>query len=428
MASAARVRGGHTAVAADDGSATYDELDAAVDGVAARLTELGVGPGDRVATTLAPGLGFVTLLHATARAGAALVPLNTRLTGGELGRQRADAAATLEVGEPLEPAEPRGERAPLHPAAVRAVIFTSGSSGTPRPVELTNANFAASAAASSAHLGSEPDDRWLAVLPLFHVGGLSIPLRAAFDRVAVTLHPAFDADRVRSALEAGEVTLLSLVPTMLARLRDAGLAAAPALRALLLGGGPSDPALVSWARERGLPVLLTYGMTETTSQMATADPGEPGARPLDGVELRIADDGEILARGAIVAAGALGADGWLHTGDAGRIDAEGRLHVEGRLKDTIVSGGENVSPVEVENALLAHPAVSDAAVLGVPDPEWGEAVAAVVVLSRPAEAAQLLEHCRSLLAPYKRPKSIRIVPELPRNAAGKLVRGDLPSV
>jgi acyl-CoA synthetase (AMP-forming)/AMP-acid ligase II len=141
--------------------------------------------------------------------------------------------------------------------------------------------------------------------------------------------------------------------------------------------------------------------------------------------LRIGADGEVLVRGPMVAPGALAPDGWLHTGDLGRLDEEGRLHVEGRLKELIVTGGENVAPLEVERALLAHPAVADAAVVGRPDPEWGEAIAAFVVTGHAASEDELRAWCRRRLAPHKVPKRIQIVDALPRNAAGKVVRGRL---
>jgi acyl-CoA synthetase (AMP-forming)/AMP-acid ligase II len=144
------------------------------------------------------------------------------------------------------------------------------------------------------------------------------------------------------------------------------------------------------------------------------------------VELEIAADGEILVRGPMVAAAELDAEGWLHTGDRGRLDASGRLHVEGRIKEIIVTGGENVSPLEVEEALLAHPAVADAAVAARPDPEWGETVTAFVVARGPSPD-ELRDWCRGRLARHKVPKRIEIVDALPRNSAGKLVRGRLPA-
>jgi acyl-CoA synthetase (AMP-forming)/AMP-acid ligase II len=166
-------------------------------------------------------------------------------------------------------------------------------------------------------------------------------------------------------------------------------------------------------------------MTETASQIVTAKPGERAGPPLPGVELRIGDGGEILVRGPMVARGAIAADGWLHTGDSGHIDELGRLHVDGRLKEIIVTGGENVAPAEVEEALLAHPAVTDAGVTGQADPEWGEAISAFVVVDSSVSPAALLEWCRGGLADHKVPKRIVIVPTLPRNAAGKLLRDRL---
>jgi O-succinylbenzoic acid--CoA ligase len=341
------------------------------------------------------------------------------------------AAATVLVDAPLEGQEADAE---LSPASgdedVMLVVFTSGTTAEPRSVELTAQNLLASAVASSWNLGVDPEDRWLGVLPLFHVGGLSVLTRSAVYGTTAVIHERFDPGRVRAELEHGSVTLASFVPTMLQRLRDEGLERAPALRAALLGGGPIPPELLAWARERGLPVVPTYGMTETCSQIATMAPedalaGERGAHPLEGAEIEISPAGEILVRGPMVARGAIAPDGWLHTGDAGRLDEGGRLHVEGRIKDTIVSGGENVSPAEVEAVLLEHEAVADAGVVGVADPEWGEAVTAYVVLSAAVDPEALIRHCAGALSRFKVPKSVHVVDSLPRNAAGKLLRAEL---
>jgi O-succinylbenzoic acid--CoA ligase len=203
---------------------------------------------------------------------------------------------------------------------------------------------------------------------------------------------------------------------MVRRLRAAGLTTAPALRAALVGGGPVPQDLLDWGASVGLPFVETYGMTETCSQIATP-------KLLPGVEVRIAADGEILVRGPMVAPGALAGDGWLHTGDRGQLDPDGRLHVDGRLKDVIVSGGENVPAAEVEEALLAHPAVDDAAVVGRPDTEWGEAVVAYVVTTAADE--ELREHCRQRLARHKVPRAFERVAELPRTESGKVLKGRL---
>jgi O-succinylbenzoic acid--CoA ligase len=341
------------------------------------------------------------------------------------------AAATLLVDTPLDGAEADTDLLPAcQDEDVMLVVFTSGTTAEPRAIELTAQNLLASAVASSWNLGVDPADRWLGVLPLFHVGGLSILTRSAVYGTTAVIHERFDPARVRAELERGSVTLASFVPTMLQRLRDEGLERAPALRAALLGGGPIPPELLDWARDRGLPVVPTYGMTETCSQIATMDPedalaGERGARPLEGAEIEISDADEILVRGPMVARSALAADGWLHTGDLGRLDDEGRLHVEGRIKDTIVSGGENVAPAEVEAVLLQHEGVADAGVVGVADPDWGEAVTAYVVLSSAVEPDALIQHCAHALSRFKVPKSVHVVDSLPRNAAGKLLRGEL---
>jgi O-succinylbenzoic acid--CoA ligase len=405
LTAAAAAHPDRVALETAEGSFTYAQLDERADRRARGLAAAGVGAGDRVAVTYPPGLEFAELLHALPRLG-----------------------AVLEPGPPAAPPLPAaGEpgAAPLRttfdPEAVHTVIRTSGTTGLPKAVELTYANHLASAIASADALGVEPDDRWLCPLPLHHVGGLNVLIRSVINRTAVVLHERFDADRVRATLEAGEVTLASLVPTMLARLRAAGLRQAPGLRAIALGGGPIPAGLLDWARETGIPVVPVYGMTETCSQVVAGSPG----RLLRGVELEIAADGEILVRGPMVAREAVAEDGWLHTGDLGRLDGDGRLHVLGRLKELIVTGGENVAPLEVEQALLAHPAVADAGVAGLPDTDWGEAVTAFVVLREAATPEELRAWCRERLEPFKVPKAIHAVGRLPRNSGGKLLRDRL---
>ena len=411
---------------------TYAELDGAAARTARRLAALGVEEGDLVATTLPPEHAFCELLHALPRLGAVLVPLNTRLTAAERALHVEDSGARLVVDEP--PHGPEADvplREQVDEDAVQTVVYTSGTTGRGKRVELTFGNHAASAIASAWNLGVAPDDRWLCPLPLFHVGGLAILLRSAIYATTAVIHERFEPGAVREALESGEVTLVSLVATMLRRLRQAGLREAPALRAALIGGGPAPRELIEWAIATGLPVLQTYGMTETASQIVTASPRESAAhagsagRPLPGVDLQIAGDGEILVRGPMVARSALDGDGWLHTRDRGHLDGDGLLHVEGRIDDTVVTGGENVAVAEVEDALLSHPSVADAAVAGLPDPEWGEIVAAWVVLATHASDAELMAHCRARLAGFKVPKEFVRVRELPRNEAGKVLRARL---
>jgi o-succinylbenzoate---CoA ligase len=412
------------AVEAPDGSLSYGELDERAHVAARRLAALGVEAGGRVATTLPPSLEFCVLLHAAPRIGAALVPLNTRLPEPEQRRQAEAVGADVIVDRPLDGMEAAIEpRRDLDPDAVHTVLFTSGTGGEPKPVELTAANQDASATASASAFGVEPDDRWLCPLPLFHVAGIGVLIRCVRNATTAVLHDRFDAARVAAALAEGDTTLISLVPTQLRRLREEeGLTAAPRLRALLLGGGPIPPDLVDWARAIDLPVRCTYGMTETASQVAVTGAWESAATPLPGVELQIADDGEILVRGPMVSPGAIAPDGWLHSGDRGHIDRHGRLHVEGRIKELIVTGGEKVAPAAVEAVLTAHPAVADAGVAGLPEPDWGEAVTAFVVERTPVSDYDLLAFCRERLAGYQVPKRIVRVAELPRNATGKLLR------
>src|SRR4051794_7231358 len=418
------------ALVADGQTFTYRDVDRAASVTARQLAADGVGAGDRVATTLPAGMELVTLLHALPRLGAVLVPLNTRLSAAELRWQLEDCSPQSTVDSPLSGPEADVElRTSVDPGDPQTLIYTSGTSGRPKAIVHTYGNHRASALASAWNLGVDPDDRWLCVLPVFHVGGLAILLRSAIYGTAAVVRDGFDVDAVMEALQ--EVTLVSLVSTMLHRLREAGLREAPVLRAALLGGGPVPRDLLEWAAAIGLPVLQTYGMTETSSQIATLGAAEAltkagsAGRPLPGVQLRIAEREEILVRGPMVSPGALAGDGWLHTGDRGRLDGDGFLYVEGRLSDTIVTGGENVMAAEVEEALREHPAVTDAAVVGMPDPEWGEAVTAFVVLDGDVDDSELVAHCRARLAGYKAPRAIHRVRELPRNAAGKVVRAEL---
>ena len=421
-----------------DGVTSYRELEGRAQATARRLAGLGVRRGDRVATLLPASLAFAELLHALPKLGAALVPLDARLTATER-RERLDVAAVrVVVEEPLADLEEEEEvelRGRVRPDEPQTLLFTSGTTGRPKPVLLSYRNHAASAVASAWNLGVAPDDRWLCVLPVSHVGGLAILLRSAIYGTAAVLSERFQAGAVAATLADRGATLVSLVPTMLARLLDAGLRDPPGLRAALVGGAAAPPALLERARIAGVPVVRTYGMTEAASQVAAtplaaaASGSEAAARPLPGVELRVAPGGELLVRGPMVARGSLDGDGWLRTGDRGRLEA-GELRVEGRIGEVIVTGGENVAAREVEEALLSHAGIADAAVAAEPDPEWGEAVTAYVVPAgdAPPEPATLIRHCRERLAPFKVPKAVHVVSELPRNAAGKLQRDRLAAL
>jgi O-succinylbenzoic acid--CoA ligase len=395
---------------------TYAQLAARADETARRLAGRGVRAGDRVALALPPGEAFCVALHAILRLGAVAVPVDVRLGASERARIVAGVAEVVDgpvVGTPASDARLR-DRHDLDATAI--VVHTSGTSGAPRAVELTYGNWLWSALGSAVALGLDPEERWLCALPLSHVGGLSIVLRSAIYATSAIVHERFDTDRVLDALMARDgPTVVSLVPTTLQRLLDAGLRDPPALRWALLGGAPAPPALQGRAAAAGVPVAATYGLTEACSQVTTL-----GA-PLFCTRVRVAGDGEIQVSGATVAPGS---GPVLRTGDLGEWNADGALRVVGRKSDTIVSGGENVAPAEVEAVLETHPHVVEAAVHGRADAEWGEAVVATVVAAD-VEADELRAWCTARLAAYKVPKAIAFASALPRTESGKLLRREL---
>jgi O-succinylbenzoic acid--CoA ligase len=419
-------------------------------------------------------------------AGRTALPLNLRLTSGELAQQLADARADLLLGTAGDQrladlaAVERGLLVITVPTysslaesqafvaarntgsddvaadATLAVLFTSGTSGRAKGACLSWRNFEASAAAAEDRLGPVVHGRWLACMPLFHVGGLSILVRSVLFGGPIRLQSRFDAQAVSDALDGGDIAGVSLVPTMLSRLliHRGTRPAPPGLQVVLLGGAAAAPELLARALSAGYPICPTYGLTEASSQVATAAPPRAGTTsttpmlPLRGTEVRILsghDDapsgtpGEIIVRGPTVmraylhdpdaTARALH-DGWLRTGDIGHLDADGGLHVLDRRDDLIVSGGENVYPAEIEAVLLEHPAVEDAGVTGIADADLGARVVAWVVAApgtRP-HGEVLRQHCRTRLAGFKQPREFRFVDSLPRNAAGKLQRRRLATL
>ena len=361
-------------------------------------------PGRRlVALALPPGEEFAAAIDAAWAAGDAVLPLDPALP----------AAARRRLDEALRPDLPAD-------ADVALVIATSGSTGEPKAVQLSAAALAASARATIDRLGLTKDDVWLSCLPWHHIAGLQVLLRARLGGAGLRVHPRFDVDAFAAQRDA---TVTSLVPTQLRRLLDAGVDLT-GFRAILLGGAAAPPDLVERARSAGANVVPTYGMSETCGGCVY------DGRPLDGVDLRVDGDERIWLRGPMLMTGyrlrpdltakAL-VDGWLRTADRGRIAADGTLHVLGRLDDVIVSGGENVDPVTVAAALGSHPSVVDVVVVGVPDDEWGQAVAAVVVLA-PGAALPLAaarEWCADRLPAAALPRLVVPVDALPASASGK---------
>lgn len=380
----------------------------------------GLAPGARLALGGLNHPATAQLLAAALRRGLTIIPFNRRLSLPELRRQHARARADRTLAHPGHPlAEaiacrtlPESWDGPATGGALDGalVLFTSGTTGEPRAVRLGAAAIRAALAAHVAALALTAADTWSLPLPLDHVGGIMGTLRALVCGCAVNLESAPGPD----------ATGASLVPTMLARLVAAGTPPPPHLRSALTGGGPLDPALAEAARRLGWPVRETYGLTEMGS-MVTLD-----GVPVPGARLRL-DDGRILVGGTMRCDGYEGDDGlqpaaeWHATGDLGEL-VDGRLRVIGRVAELIVSGGENVAAPEVEAVLMAHPLVAEACVIGLPDAQWGECVAAAVVLRGALDGEALSAWLQPRLAGYKRPRHWRFVAALPRTALGKLQR------
>jgi len=428
---------------------SFAELAAEVRGAVARLGELGVRRGEPVGILGESSRRALVWLYALFEVGAPAVMVHPRATAAERRRFLADcgAARWLEPGDGWVGTAPPVDSAELaapEPGSTLAIVQTSGSSGRPKGVVLSRRAFSAAAAASAENLGWRDDDRWLLSLPIAHVGGLSVVTRCLLARRAVVVEPSprFDADRLAPLLESRRVTLFSVVPTMLRRLLDLDRWHPPArLRAILVGGAATPPALLARAADRGWPVLTTYGLTEACSQVATqrygtVQRGELGSGPpVAGMEVRTRN-GAIEIRGASLFDGYLPAgsspftaDGWFATGDLGHLDDAGNLQVLGRRDEVISTGGELVHPGEVEAALEADPAVAAACVFGVADEEWGEVVVAVVEIAPGADAPASDAGLTKWLAPrlaelakYKRPRRIVRLGRLPRTPSGKVDR------
>ena len=436
----------------------YRELDRAATRWADRLRAAGIAPGSVVALSAPPGPEAAAALFGAWRGGYAAAPLHERLAEPEIDHaaRLLRPACLVDAGGVLHPvpsSAPSGaDNAPGRDAAFRrgvcVFLLTSGSSGSPRAVGIAPDAFAASAAGARRRLDLRPDDCWGLCLSLGHVGGLALLLRAAAIGCAVRCWSSFDAESVASAVAGGDVTHLSLVPVMLRRVLDAlgGRAPSRRLRCVLVGGAAASPDLVERAVNAGLPAAPTWGMTETTSQVATATPElarqTPGSAgpPLPGVEVKVvdagADVGGVLAvRGPTLAsvvartpeAGPeplpVDDDGWFRTADLGRVDGAGRVWIEGRADAAIVTGGLNVAPREVEKVIESMPGVAEAVVFGTPDEEWGEVVAAVVEADPSVVKPEgVHSHCRARLSRGRRPTRIQVVDSLPRTHTGKTLR------
>jgi len=363
-----------------------------------------------VALDLPAGPGWVAVMREAWDRGDAVFPVDPRLPEPA----RAKLIASLAPSSIVTPAgSVATEGRPVEPDDA-LVVATSGSSGDPRGVVLTHTAIRAAAEATSSRLQVDPSrDRWLACLPLSHMGGLGVVMRALYTGTPLDVHDGFDPSQVAAAVSNG-ANLTSLVAALVPRIDISSF------RRVLVGGGPAPS---------GLPdnVVVTYGMTETGGGVVY------DGMPLAGVDVRI-DNGEILVKGPMLLRSYRdGSDprdeaGWLATGDMGTLDAEGRLVVTGRKHDLIISGGENISPEVVEYRLRDHPAVADVAIVGRPDPEWGQIVVALVVPvpAQPPPDLQLLRSFVSEQLPtFMAPRAVEYREHLPRTSLGKLRRGDL---
>jgi malonyl-CoA/methylmalonyl-CoA synthetase len=375
-----------------------------------------------------------------ARPSAALV--DTRERGEWITRAAAPASVTV-VGPAVELADgpaPTLDACALADGAM--LCYTSGTTGTPKGALLSHANVLASPAALQLAWRWDPDDRLVLALPLFHMHGLGVGLHGTLlSGASVVLQPKFDPDTVLDAARAEHATLFFGVPTMYERLaRSARVHELSVLRLCVSGSAPLPADLHQRiASEGGTTVLERYGLTETLMNSSNPYDGERRAGTvgfaLPGVEIKLGDGDEILVRGPNVFGGyweqpdatraVFDAEGWFATGDIGAFDDDGYLSIVGRSKDLIISGGFNVYPREVEDVLRSYPGVADVAVVGTPSDEWGEIVTAVIVADDGLDPDALLEYAGGELAPFKRPRQVRFVDELPRNALGKVLRHEL---
>lgn len=427
--------------------------------VVERLRARGVTRNTRVAVRAQNDPEAVFTLLALMALDATAVLIHPRLTAVEAQCLLDDAAPSLvlDEGSVTSPRAARdegwrGQPVAHDPDATLAMLYTSGTTGRPKGAMLPRSAFVASAEASAANLGWRDDDRWLLCLPVCHVGGFSVLTRCVMARRCAVMLPRFDAAAVLASITRDHATLLSVVPTMLRALLDhADAAALSSLRAVLVGGAATPRSLLERCASSGVRALTTWGLTEACSQVTTQryDEAAPlvarddSGAPLAGFEVELAGDdgtpvatgeiGRIRVRGPAVMSGYWGhppRDGaWLDTGDLGSFDTERNLTIHARRTDLIVTGGENVYPVEVEHALMELAGVEAAMVFGVADERWGQAVAAAIVRSRTIDdetawRASLAGELAQRLAPHKRPRRVCVVDALPMRATGKVDRAE----
>jgi O-succinylbenzoic acid--CoA ligase len=462
------------AVITENEQVTFKQLYINVQKRVSLLSLYGVEKGQHIAILMKNSMDMIETIHAVLSLGAVAVMLNTRLTDQELMWQLLDVEAfhvichdefkhkiqdvnhvkiivSEEVNQELTHTTPKLLEVDYSTNQVATIMYTSGTTGHPKGVLQTFGNHWSSAVGSALNLGLQSNDRWLLAVPLFHISGLSILIRSVIYGMGIVLHERFDASKMNQAIIHNNVTIVSVVTTMLKQMLDnLDKQQYPStLRCILAGGGPVPKSILEDCQSRNIPVYQTYGMTETASQVVTLTPehsmtkiGSAG-KPLfpcqikivkDGKECSPNEEGEILVKGPNITKGYWKReeatnkaiqDGWLHTGDQGYKDDEGFLFVLDRRSDLIISGGENVYPAEIEAVLLSHPKIKDAGVVGVEDNKWGQSPHAFIVTREDISIFELEQFCKSRLASYKIPKNFSFLDELPRNAANKLLRREL---
>ena len=433
---------------------TYAELDARSDELGAALSH-----GERVSTLTGNTGEHVALMFACAKAGAILHPISWRLAPAEIAYQLDDAEpssfrvedehrvlgdAALALAKPLQPVSAKVAQASVSDGDPLFLIYTSGTTGKPKGAPLTHANCFWTNLSFDLATGIRPDDVVLQVLPQFHCGGWNVQSILAWWKGAqIVLERGFAARRALELIETRRITTMMGVPAnYLFMAQEPGFADADlsSLRLAVVGGAPMPEALLDTWAARGVDIVQGYGLTEAAPNVLCLPPEDArrkagwAGKPYPYVECDLSADGELLVRGPNVfpgywrndtASADAFRDGWLLTGDVAERDDEGNYRIRGRVKDMVVSGGENVYPAEIEAVLHEHPAVADAAVVGVPDERWGEVCIAFVVLAEPVSEDELREHCLRHLARFKVPKSFHLVDELPRNSMGKIVKSEL---
>lgn len=448
---------------------TFRELKEQAVLYAQKLRKNGLQSGDRIALLGPSNVELVFVIHGCLLLGLEIVMLNSRLTKQEIGWQLADSeASAVIVSDDLEALLQHQSFKRITFSAIQnsgqqifeiedrwtpdrtiTIMYTSGTTGFPKGVRQTANNHTSSALSSVLNLGLDEQDIWLCTMPLFHISGFSILVRSVLYGMEVRLLDKFDAGKVAREISQGTVTRMSAVSVMLNQilleLEATEQVAHPSFKTVLAGGGALPINYLKRAKERGLPVLQTYGLTETSSQTTTLAAGDAirkigsAGKPLFFNQIKINGaetanvNGEVYIRGPHVTPGYIGQfkekspliDGWFPTGDIGYLDEEGYLYIVDRRSDLIISGGENIYPAEIENVLAAHPKVLEAGVCGIEDAKWGSVPIAFVVVSGAVTEGELIEFCAEQLARYKMPKRIQFIDKLPRNGSNKLVRREL---